>query len=231
MGHCSDPFWGSPLLSDNFWALWNSWRGPPGSFALHAPISQTAWNSTNPPCLLTSSQLGTCCSFCLESHASFICLVNFYMSSGSKSGYHLFCQPSLIWAHLSDGIYAQWDHCLLILLSSTLNYGLIEVRNHAWFTSLLELGKGPGISRHSKTSWTHSFNKCLLSIYFMSSVLEVGDTMGHKIDQTPAFSEFVFYSVEWQDKGMYECMNEWINAKRNKWMKDISVRSCFITLN
>ena len=42
----------------------------------------------------------------------------------------------------------------------------------------------------------------------MSSVLEVGDTMGHKIDQTPAFSEFAFYSVEWQDKGMYECMNE-----------------------
>ena len=41
----------------------------------------------------------------------------------------------------------------------------------------------------------------------MFSILGAGDTMGYKIDQISAFSEFTFYSVEWQDKGMYECMN------------------------
>lgn len=82
--------------------------------------------------------------------------------------YHLFCQHSLIWAHLSDGIYAQWDHCLLTPLSLTLNCGLIEVRNHARFTSLPASGKGPGISRHSNTCWTHLFthstNVCWASV-------------------------------------------------------------------
>lgn len=66
---------------------------PFGSFALHAPVSQAAWNITDTSCLLTSSQLGTCCSFCLGSHASFICLVNFYRSSGSKSGITCFANP------------------------------------------------------------------------------------------------------------------------------------------
>ena len=80
----------------------------------------------------------------------------------------IFCQHSLIWAHLSDGIYARWDHCLLTPLSLTLNCGLIEVRNHAWFSSLPASGKGPGISGHSNTCWTHLFthstNVCWASI-------------------------------------------------------------------
>lgn len=62
--------------------------------------------------------------------------------------------------------------------------------------------------KHMLNSFILSFNKCLLSIYLTSSVLGAGDTVEYKIDQTPAFSEFTFYSVEWQDKGMYECMNE-----------------------
>ena len=200
MGHCSDPFWGSPLLSDNVWALWiicSTCPSLPSCLEYHWHMSSHVLPTWHMLLILP----GKSCILYLPGQL----LQEFRI----QIRYHLFCQPSLIWAHLSDGIYAQWDHCLLTPLSLTLNCGLTEVRNRAWFTSLPAPGKGldKRTFKHMLNSFILSFNKCLLSIYLTSSVLGAGDTVEYKIDQTLSVS---LHSILLNGRTKV-CMNAWMN--------------------
>ena len=169
MGHCSDPFWGSPLLSDNVWALWNGWRGPPGSFALHAPVSQAAWNCNNTPCLLTSSQLATCAHSAWEVMSPLFAwststwvqdpnLLPTLPHLGSSQWWHL-CSVRPLSAHSSVFDIKLWAHwgqepCLILFTPS--------IWQGAWDKRTF---------KHMLNSFIHSFNKCLLSIYYGLDIL------------------------------------------------------------
>ena len=123
MSHCLNPFYGSPLLSDNFKPFGMADMVLQDLSPLHSlympQLSWGAWDPTNTPCLLMSSRLCTRCPLCLESHAYFICRFNFYMSLGPKSGI-ISCQHSL--TRLNDpphlGSSQGWHICSVITVCS-----------------------------------------------------------------------------------------------------------------
>lgn len=108
-------------------------------------------------------------------------------------------------------------------LSLTLNCGLTEVRNCAWFTSPQHLARGldKRTFKHMLSSFILSFNKYLLSIYLTSSVLGAGDTVEYKIGIKPCF-QWVYILFCWMAGQRYVWMNELMPKGINEWKRHFS---------